>query len=537
MFTNGGYGDWLTELGTVGDGSGLPDVEYTDLTWSTSQTGSGTESCFGYVKTGHMINVWGTICISAAGDWNQGAFSYDNNDVEAIAINLNCAHDFPYISDFPGPIMVNVSSFGGGQNNTGSGFLQAYFRGPGNGSDPTEFKGPGAYANADIVGFKGIIRPGENQIILLADIQNEDDLDINNTDHNDVRTVGLSPCMFADGPKHTFLFNFQMPTKFHSYARHGYGYSSSNNSTETNVLLDTITTNPTTLTFDAASLQSYTMDVIADSAWTITGQSIPSLLTINPTTGGAGTTSIGVMSATYTAPSTASFNVNLDNGQDTATVAVNFNITGEGGCFLAGTQIDMADGTTKSIEDIKIDDMVLSYDENTNSMTTGRVYETLFHPQDNIYYIVNNNLKVTPNHPFLSKGKWVRIEDLEVGDTLTSESLEEVVITSMDIIYEVKDVYNFEVEDYHSYLVDGLIVHNSPAKSDIRLKENIERIGESTTGIPIYEFDYTNRDGRWQGTMAQDLLELNREDAVLTFNNGMYAVNYDLIDVEFKRIK
>lgn len=74
--------------------------------------------------------------------------------------------------------------------------------------------------------------------------------------------------------------------------------------------------------------------------------------------------------------------------------------------------------------------------------------------------------------------------------------------------------------------------------SDERLKENIERIGESETGIPIYHFDYINKDlgqFRYEGVMAQDLKESNPE-AVITLDDGVMKVDYSKIDVEFRRV-
>ena len=71
--------------------------------------------------------------------------------------------------------------------------------------------------------------------------------------------------------------------------------------------------------------------------------------------------------------------------------------------------------------------------------------------------------------------------------------------------------------------------------SDIRLKENITRTGISKSGIPIYTFNYKNDDQLWSGTMAQDLLELGREDAVTTMDNGYYGVYYDMIDINMTK--
>jgi len=68
--------------------------------------------------------------------------------------------------------------------------------------------------------------------------------------------------------------------------------------------------------------------------------------------------------------------------------------------------------------------------------------------------------------------------------------------------------------------------------SDIRLKENINKTGISKSGIPIYTFNYKNDNQLWSGTMAQDLLNIGRNDAVTIMDNGYYAVYYDMIDVD-----
>ncbi|HIG17797.1 MAG TPA: tail fiber domain-containing protein [Candidatus Handelsmanbacteria bacterium] len=74
--------------------------------------------------------------------------------------------------------------------------------------------------------------------------------------------------------------------------------------------------------------------------------------------------------------------------------------------------------------------------------------------------------------------------------------------------------------------------------SDIRLKENIERTGETASGIPIYRFDYKigqGPTGRYEGVMAQDLLEL-QPDAVAEMANGYLGVDYSRIDADFRRV-
>ena len=73
--------------------------------------------------------------------------------------------------------------------------------------------------------------------------------------------------------------------------------------------------------------------------------------------------------------------------------------------------------------------------------------------------------------------------------------------------------------------------------SDIRTKENIVRTGESKSGLPMYDFNYKGKKEKYNGVMAQDLLKLGREDAVIKDKEtGLYKVNYDKIDVNMRSV-
>ena len=73
--------------------------------------------------------------------------------------------------------------------------------------------------------------------------------------------------------------------------------------------------------------------------------------------------------------------------------------------------------------------------------------------------------------------------------------------------------------------------------SDIRIKENIERVGELPNGLGIYDFDYKTEfkdhplcgHGRFRGVMAHEVAKLNPK-AVVPMGNGYNAVKYDLIN-------
>ena len=74
------------------------------------------------------------------------------------------------------------------------------------------------------------------------------------------------------------------------------------------------------------------------------------------------------------------------------------------------------------------------------------------------------------------------------------------------------------------------------AGSDIELKENIEQVGTSPSGLNIYEWNYIGDSDRYRGVIAQDLLNKGRHDAVTEGDNGYLAVYYDKIDVNMQKV-
>ena len=76
--------------------------------------------------------------------------------------------------------------------------------------------------------------------------------------------------------------------------------------------------------------------------------------------------------------------------------------------------------------------------------------------------------------------------------------------------------------------------------SDNRLKYNMNRVGTSRQGVPIYTFKYRHqgKDGpEYIGTSAQDLIKLGREDAVGKLEKeGFYYVDYSKLDLQFYQV-
>lgn len=139
-------------------------------------------------------------------------------------------------------------------------------------------------------------------------------------------------------------------------------------------------------------------------------------------------------------------------------------------CFLAGTKVLMADGTYKNIENVKIGDLVQSYDEQTGEFTICRVAEVFHHsPEDmtfGYYLVINDALRVTPNHLMYSNGKWIAAGNLKVGDSLFGrEDNIDYRIYSIEKVYEKESTFDLGIERCHTYLVSiddsvDVLVHN-----------------------------------------------------------------------------
>ena len=68
--------------------------------------------------------------------------------------------------------------------------------------------------------------------------------------------------------------------------------------------------------------------------------------------------------------------------------------------------------------------------------------------------------------------------------------------------------------------------------SDKRLKENIVRVGTSPSGIPIKEFNYKGKEGRYRGVISDDVPWATSKHPKVKYD----MVDYSKVDVPFERI-
>ncbi len=71
--------------------------------------------------------------------------------------------------------------------------------------------------------------------------------------------------------------------------------------------------------------------------------------------------------------------------------------------------------------------------------------------------------------------------------------------------------------------------------SDIRLKTDITEIGTASNGLPLYTYQYIGHDAVFEGVMAQDVLA-HTPEAVITMPGGFYAVDYEMLGLELKKL-
>jgi RHS repeat-associated protein len=136
-------------------------------------------------------------------------------------------------------------------------------------------------------------------------------------------------------------------------------------------------------------------------------------------------------------------------------------------CFTEETLVLTADGY-RQIKDIQEGDLVYSENVETGEKGLKRVSKVFVREIKKLVhvYVDGEEIKTTDTHPFWVEGKgWIEAGELAGGDVLRLYTGELKIVDKVEI--EVFDkavkVYNFEVEDWHTYYVsdEAVLVHNA----------------------------------------------------------------------------
>ena len=153
-------------------------------------------------------------------------------------------------------------------------------------------------------------------------------------------------------------------------------------------------------------------------------------------------------------------------------------------CFLKGTTITLSDGSQKNIEEIETNDYLLSYEfkdlDNYNvdveylmnwyskdlqGEASRTKVDKLWENDTEQYYIINDKLKVTPEHLlFISRNdkyEWYPTKNLKKGFyLLTSTNIFEKIET-IELVEERTKVFNLKLDGIMNYYADDYLVHCS----------------------------------------------------------------------------
>jgi hypothetical protein len=143
--------------------------------------------------------------------------------------------------------------------------------------------------------------------------------------------------------------------------------------------------------------------------------------------------------------------------------------------------VEMGDGTFKKVEDLELGEVVkslaiagldASIEDNWKDFYTNNfeyeeglsIITNIFDNSFTQYYIINNNLKLTFEHPVFTKRAevcmFIQSENLVIGDYIFKENGEFEIIHSIDIIDDYVQTININIEENDVYFADGVLVHN-----------------------------------------------------------------------------
>ena len=189
-------------------------------------------------------------------------------------------------------------------------------------------------------------------------------------------------------------------------------------------------------------------------------------------------------------------------------------------CFIAGTQVITTNGMV-SIENISEGDYVYATDPETGESGFKRVVQTFERETDELVEITcdGETITTTPTHPFYVPQKgWTEAIKLRAGDILVTSNGEYVVVEKVqhEILEAPITVYNFEVEDYHTYYV------SADANSDVFvLVHNKCSSGKTFRTDADLNNHFAKHGGEFEGMYGNASEYLNGANYVI--NNGTYV--------------
>lgn len=130
-------------------------------------------------------------------------------------------------------------------------------------------------------------------------------------------------------------------------------------------------------------------------------------------------------------------------------------------CFGKGTPVLMADGSERNIEDLRVNDYVMSVEVSSGRLTPQRVTAVGVREADDLYeaeFSDGTKEQVTGDHPYWTENGWKEILHLQ-GVELTTVQGVKVIVSKLTFLGQGV-VYPITVEKHENFIVHGKLVHN-----------------------------------------------------------------------------
>ncbi|MDU1253728.1 polymorphic toxin-type HINT domain-containing protein [Intestinibacter bartlettii] len=197
------------------------------------------------------------------------------------------------------------------------------------------------------------------------------------------------------------------------------------------------------------------------------------------------------------------------------------------GCFVEGTLVLTENGLVP-IEDIEVGDYVWAENPETGEIELKEVLNTFEKQVDTIVTITIDGEKIqtTEAHLFYVEGTgWIPASMLQEGDTLSLEDGREVPVQSIETITynHYVNVYNFEVEDFHTYYVSdvSVLTHNRTPCQKLKRMDTKNKYWNKKAkydGFTIYHLHHLIQMN--EGTLAEVSASLHSSKTGILHING-----------------
>ena len=190
-----------------------------------------------------------------------------------------------------------------------------------------------------------------------------------------------------------------------------------------------------------------------------------------------------------------------------------------GKCFVAGTPVHTENGWVP-IEQLRVGDLVLSRDDETGEEDYRPIAAVMVTPDKPVLALALENsmgevetIEATAPHPFFVEGRgWIAASELRPDDWVVSSGGGTLRVASTTGIQRRTTVYNFEVEDFHTYFVgqSAAWVHNRYEDEIKDLDDRIKKLKEEEAGAS----------GKRKRELRDEQKKLREQKAELERQNG-----------------